>query len=82
MKYLLVLLVVVIAIQIWRSNRRKAVAAERAAAAAHKPRLRHPEDMVRCAHCGVHLPASDALATAGDAVFCSAEHRRLGARVE
>jgi uncharacterized protein len=34
------------------------------------------EDMVRCRHCGVHLPRSEALA-AGDESFCSDEHRRL-----
>lgn len=33
--------------------------------------------MVRCAHCGVHLPKDKAL-TAGERWFCSDEHRRLG----
>jgi len=33
--------------------------------------------MVACAHCGIHFPASEALADASGAVFCSAEHRRL-----
>ena len=33
------------------------------------------ETMVRCARCGVHLPASEALTGAGSAVFCSEEHR-------
>jgi uncharacterized protein len=36
------------------------------------------EDMVQCAHCGVHLPASEALKS-GDELFCSDDHRRLGA---
>ncbi|HTN47970.1 MAG TPA: PP0621 family protein [Burkholderiaceae bacterium] len=36
--------------------------------------------MVSCAHCGLHLPRSDAL-VAGDRYFCSDEHRRLGASV-
>ncbi len=35
------------------------------------------QTMVRCAHCGVHLPELDALADA-DARYCSEEHRRLG----
>ena len=35
-----------------------------------------PEDMVRCAQCGVHLPKSESLTT-GSAFYCSAEHRRL-----
>ena len=34
------------------------------------------EDMVRCAHCGVHLPRGDSV-TAGDHSFCSKEHRQL-----
>jgi len=32
------------------------------------------EDMVRCAHCGVHIPVSECL-RAGDQTFCSAAHR-------
>lgn len=35
-----------------------------------------PEPMVRCAHCGVHVPASEAFVTASGAVFCSEEHSR------
>jgi uncharacterized protein len=32
------------------------------------------EDMVRCAHCGVHLPRSESLMS-GQAFYCSVEHR-------
>ncbi len=32
--------------------------------------------MVRCAHCGVHLPKDSALA-AGEQWYCSPEHQRL-----
>lgn len=32
------------------------------------------EDMVRCAHCGVHLPKSESVMTDGR-FFCSVEHR-------
>lgn len=35
------------------------------------------EDMVRCAHCGVHLPKSEGYLSQGR-FFCSDEHRRLG----
>lgn len=35
------------------------------------------EDMVRCAHCGVHLPKSESYLSQGR-FFCSDEHRRLG----
>lgn len=32
------------------------------------------EDMVRCAHCGVHLPKSESMLVGGN-FFCSAAHR-------
>lgn len=35
------------------------------------------ETMVQCAHCGIHLPASEALLNAAGAAFCSEEHRML-----
>lgn len=34
------------------------------------------EDMVRCAHCGVHLPRSEAIFSK-DEYFCTNEHRQL-----
>ncbi len=78
-KYLLVTLVLLVAISIWRHKqaqktvaRRTAHAAPRAAA---RPAVAAP--MVRCAHCGVHLPQTEAIAS--DAVhYCSPAHRRLG----
>lgn len=33
------------------------------------------EDMVRCAHCGVHLPRSEGVLADGK-YYCSAEHHR------
>lgn len=42
-----------------------------------------PQDIVPCAHCGLHLPRGDAIAGpehGRGAMFCSAEHRRLGPR--
>lgn len=38
------------------------------------------EQMVACAHCGVHVPESEGV-TSGGRFFCSEEHRRLGARL-
>ena len=40
------------------------------------PRSPAPEDMVRCLHCGVHLPRSESHASGGD-FFCSEDHLRL-----
>lgn len=37
------------------------------------------EQMVACAHCGVHVPESEGV-TSGGHFFCSEEHRRLGVR--
>ncbi len=41
-----------------------------------EPRIPTPEDMVRCTHCGVHLPRSESL-TSGGNYFCSEDHLRL-----
>jgi len=38
-----------------------------------------PEAMVRCAHCGIHMPRSDAVLSQGH-TWCSSEHARLGVR--
>jgi uncharacterized protein len=37
------------------------------------------DDMVACAHCGVHLPRADAVVD-GDDLYCGEDHRRLGRR--
>ena len=35
-----------------------------------------PEDMVRCAQCGVHLPSSESISR-NEQRYCSEEHARL-----
>lgn len=77
MKYLLVLLVVVVAIWIWRNNRRvNPVERQAGTKPPVRPQPLPPTVMVACAHCGAHLPEADAVAgTRG--VYCSADHRRL-----
>jgi uncharacterized protein len=73
MKYLVLLIVVVVAIGVWR-NRRVKEAAPRPT----PPRpLALPQDMLACAHCGVHVPQAEALTTGAQA-YCCAEHQRLG----
>jgi uncharacterized protein len=37
------------------------------------------EDMVKCAHCGVNLPRSEAIYSSGE-FFCTPEHKQLGKR--
>lgn len=44
---------------------------------ANPPTAGAPEAMVRCAHCGIHLPRSEALLQGGR-TWCSQEHARLG----
>ncbi|CAB5701790.1 Uncharacterised protein [Delftia tsuruhatensis] len=78
MKYLLVLIVVAIAIGVWRGQRRAEVRERRQRAAPPAP-LSAPQDMVECAHCGLHLPRSEAFEAAGRC-YCSAEHRALAQR--
>jgi uncharacterized protein len=86
MKYLLVLAVLWIAIWLWRKNRREEMRdamRERAAKAAQQPPpatpVGPPQAMVRCAHCGLHLPANDAIAGPDGAVYCSPAHRQAAA---
>jgi uncharacterized protein len=44
----------------------------------HPPVPAVPASMVRCAHCGLHLPQSEALLDAAGRSFCSAAHRIAG----
>ncbi len=76
MKYLIVLVVVLVGAWVWRSNRRAEHAARRPPQAP-KNQVTDPQDMVRCAHCGLHLPRNEALASAKKpaALYCSVEHR-------
>ena len=74
MKYVLVALVLMVAIGIWRNKRRKA-----AASSTPQRHLRTPEDMLTCAHCGLHLPASDAVIAKDHRTYCCAEHLQAGA---
>lgn len=71
MRYLLIFLVVLLVAWRWRTSRaaleRKAQRMQDAAPAALA--------MVRCSHCGVHLPANDAVKGAKGA-YCGANHLR------
>lgn len=67
LKYLLLLILALVVWWAWKKR------AENPPAADTPPPL--PERMVRCAHCAVHLPESDALAD-GDRHFCNEAHRR------
>jgi len=79
MKYLLVFAVVFIAVWLWRKNRREEMMRSRPPPP--KPAaVGAPQAMVRCAHCGLHLPAADAIVGPDGSVFCSAAHRQAGSQ--
>lgn len=84
MKYLLVFAVIAVAIWLWRKNRRDEMRESRRdqAARAKRPGAAPatPKAMLRCAHCGLHLPAADAIGGTGDAAYCSAAHRQAAER--
>ena len=73
MKYLVLLAVIAVAYAIWRSRRRP-LPPDRPM---RQQRGTAPQDMVACAHCGVHLPHGDAL-PAGTRYYCCAAHREQG----
>jgi uncharacterized protein len=72
----LIVLVLLVVVVVWlvrralRGPRDQTDLRQRAEAAAQ---------LVRCAHCGVHLPRSEAR-EAGGLLYCSDEHARLGKR--
>lgn len=74
MKYLVVVIVVVVALWIMMRSR----GATRPAARAPFGDT-GPQAMVQCSHCGVHLPYAEALISSGD-TYCSEEHRLAGPR--
>lgn len=78
MKYLLVLLVLLVAYQLWRTARRRAADDEGAPAQAADPPALPPREMVRCTVCDLHLPRPDALSGASGRLYCSHEHRAAG----
>jgi uncharacterized protein len=73
MKFLV--LAAVVGVVLWFTLRRGLRAAPRG----RPPDAPKPVTMVRCAHCGAHLPPDEAVADA-DLRYCSDAHRRLGPR--
>jgi uncharacterized protein len=77
MKYLLVLLVIVIVIWLFSARSRERVRGDARPPPAPPNGRSAPQAMACCAHCGLHLPAADAVIE-GTHVYCSDAHRRLG----
>ena len=72
MKYLLLLALLVVAYLLWRNAR-----IAREAPPPDRPGPGLPQEMVRCAHCGLHLPRQDAVTGGNGLPYCSQEHRLL-----
>jgi uncharacterized protein len=66
MKYLLI---IAIALVVWLTWKKRSLPSGKAST----PASREPEQMVVCAHCGVHLPVSDSVSEQGRH-FCSEAH--------
>ncbi len=69
----LLVLIVLVVLAVWFIRR-----ALRRLQPGDKPLVKDGE-LVRCAHCGVHLPRSEARQADG-ILYCSEEHARLGKR--
>lgn len=85
MKYVLLLVVLWAAYALWRHQRRQAMRDQRPPPAAPPPNLgatqqaappADPQHMVRCQHCGVHLPQPDAV-RGQLGWYCGHAHRQL-----
>lgn len=75
MKYL-VLVAIVLVVLAWlrhQARQDRGTTEQKPSAPPDTPRT--PQDMVRCAHCGLHLPATDALTGTQDRRYCCAAHR-------
>ena len=70
MKYLVILIVLVVVYAWLRGQRSAGVQPP-----PERPPLPPPQDTVACAHCGVHIPRSEAL-TVGKSSYCCVEHQR------
>lgn len=86
--WIIVVIVALVAVRLLAIHNRNKTAADNSAAATARKKTGSksvsgadtaPETMVRCAHCGIHMPRSEAVLSAGD-TWCSTEHAKLGVR--
>ncbi|MCD0501570.1 PP0621 family protein [Bordetella petrii] len=79
--WVVIILVVMVAARIIgaRASARRNAPQSQARHQGRPPASQQSESMVRCAHCGIHLPRSEAVLLQGQ-VWCSHEHARLGAK--
>lgn len=72
-------LAILVALMVWRLINSRTPRTPSQTTPGQAPKNQAAEPMVRCAHCGIHLPRSEALQTQGH-TWCSPEHARLGVR--
>ena len=76
MKLLLwAVIVLVIVAWLFRSKKNSGGSSEAPPPKTGKPSHDELEPMLPCAHCGIHVPASEAVMSSSGAAFCSQEHR-------
>ena len=81
MKYLIVILVVLAVVWFVRAGRRREETPSRPTAApGTRKEIGKPQEMVDCAHCGLHLPAVEAERGEDGRHYCSRAHRLAGPR--
>jgi uncharacterized protein len=76
-------LLILVAVIVWLLyDKKQSVGADASASAATADgrKTKDGEAMLQCAHCGIHIPASESIVTPTGAVFCSEEHRLQHAR--
>lgn len=79
MKYLVLLAVLAVVLGVWRSRQPKSDMPEQPAPPPpHMPPV--PQNMVACAHCGLHLPHPEAVKDGAGQPYCSTAHRAQGPR--
>jgi uncharacterized protein len=71
MKYLVLLLVLVVAYMVWRNAR----IGHKQDAPGPRGSPGTPQEMIACPECGLHLPKADAVAGRNGLHYCSQEHR-------
>ncbi|MFN7692463.1 MAG: PP0621 family protein [Burkholderiales bacterium] len=74
MTRLVLVLLLLLVVVLWWKSRKRGGSTQAPPADQSQHDAQAPETMVRCAQCGVHLPASQSLPGLGG-VFCSAAHR-------
>jgi len=72
----LVVLVLLVVVAVWLVRRALRAPGDQADL---RKRAEAAGELVRCAHCGMHLPRAEAR-EAGGLLYCSDEHARLGKR--